>query len=73
MLYHLLYPFRAQVSVLNVTQYITFRTAAASVTALAIGLALGPWMIRKLGDFQIGQVIRHDGQLPRWASHSTVS
>ena len=61
MLYHLLYPFRAQVSVLNVTQYITFRTAAASVTALAIGLALGPWMIRKLGDFQIGQVVRHDG------------
>ena len=61
MLYHLLYPFRAQVSVLNVTQYITFRTAAASVTALAIGLALGPWMIRKLGDFQSGQVIRHDG------------
>ena len=61
MLYHLLYPFRAQVSVLNVTQYITFRTAAASVTALAIGLALGPWMIRKLGYFQIGQVVRHDG------------
>jgi phospho-N-acetylmuramoyl-pentapeptide-transferase len=61
MLYHLLYPFRAQLSVLNVTQYITFRTAAASLSALALSLALGPWMIRKLRDFQIGQVIRTEG------------
>jgi phospho-N-acetylmuramoyl-pentapeptide-transferase len=61
MLYHLLYPFHTQVSVLNVTRYITFRTAAASLTALAISLALGPWMIRKLRAFQIGQVIRHEG------------
>jgi len=61
MLYHLLYPFRTQLSVLNVTQYITFRTAAASLSALAISLALGPWMIRKLRDFQIGQVIRAEG------------
>src|SRR5687767_12314171 len=48
-------------SVLNVTRYNTFRTAAASVTALAISLILGPWMIRRLRDFQIGQVIRHEG------------
>ncbi|MGH9148043.1 MAG: phospho-N-acetylmuramoyl-pentapeptide-transferase, partial [Vicinamibacterales bacterium] len=61
MLYHLLYPFHTQISVLNVTQYITFRTAAASLTALAISLVLGPWMIRKLREFQIGQVVRHDG------------
>ena len=47
--------------VLNVTRYITFRTAAASLTALAISLLLGPWMIRKLRDFQIGQVIRQEG------------
>src|SRR5829696_8303981 len=65
MLYHLLYQWlylsRPQLSVLNVTQYITFRTAAASLTALAISLALGPWMIRKLREFQIGQVIRQEG------------
>src|SRR5437870_8864006 len=61
MLFHLLYPFRTQLSVLNVTQYITFRTAAASLTALAISLALGPWMVRKLREFQIGQVIRAEG------------
>ena len=61
MLYHLLYPLRTQISVLNVTQYITFRTAAASLSALAISLALGPWMVRKLREFQIGQVIRQEG------------
>jgi phospho-N-acetylmuramoyl-pentapeptide-transferase len=47
--------------VLNVTQYITFRTAAASLSALAISVALGPWMIRTLRDFQVGQVIRAEG------------
>jgi phospho-N-acetylmuramoyl-pentapeptide-transferase len=61
MLFHLLYSFRTELSVLNVTQYITFRTAAASLSALAISLALGPWMVRKLREFQIGQVIRTEG------------
>jgi len=61
MLYHLLFPFHTQISVLNVTRYITFRTAAASMSALAISLVLGPWMIRKLREFQIGQVVRQDG------------
>ena len=53
--------------VLNVTRYITFRTAAASITARAIGLLVGPWMIQKLRDFQIGQVIRQEGP----ATHRT--
>jgi phospho-N-acetylmuramoyl-pentapeptide-transferase len=66
MLYHLLYPLHQHVSLLNVTRYITFRTAAASITALAISLLLGPWMIRKLREFQIGQVVRQDGP----ATHS---
>src|SRR5262245_23926006 len=61
MLYDLLYPLRTELGVLNVVQYITFRTAAASLSALAISLLLGPWMVRKLRDFQIGQVIRTDG------------
>jgi phospho-N-acetylmuramoyl-pentapeptide-transferase len=64
MLYHLLFQFvypHTQWSVLNVTRYITFRTAAASLSALAISLALGPWMIAKLREFQIGQVIRQEG------------
>ena len=41
MLYHLLYPFHTQLSVLNVMRYITFRTAAASLSALAISLRSG--------------------------------
>lgn len=61
MLYHLLFQFHEQVSLLNVTRYITFRTAAASITALAVSLLLGSWMIRKLREFQVGQVIRHEG------------
>ena len=61
MLYHLLYPLRTQLSVLNVTQYITFRTAAASLTAFVFMLVLGPWMIRLLRRLQIGQVVREDG------------
>src|SRR5687768_6371213 len=63
MLFHLLPQLDdiAYLGVLNVTRYITFRTAAASITALAISLLFGPWMIRKLRDFQIGQVIRQEG------------
>ncbi len=66
MLYNLLFQFHTQVPVLNVIQYITFRTAAASLTALVISLLLGPWLIRKLREFQIGQIIRHEGP----ASHA---
>src|SRR3954468_12831899 len=61
MLYQVLYPFHTQFSVLNVTRYITFRTAAASLSALGISLVLGPWMVRRLREFQIGQVIRQEG------------
>ena len=67
MLYHLLYPLHETLSVLNVTRYITFRTAAASLTALAISLILGPWLIRKLREFQVEQIIRHEGP----ATHRT--
>jgi phospho-N-acetylmuramoyl-pentapeptide-transferase len=67
MLYHLLFPLHTTFSVLNVTRYITFRTAAASLTALAISLMLGPRLIRTLREFQIGQVIRHEGP----ATHRT--
>ena len=61
MLLHLLYPLHTSLPVLNVFRYITFRTAGASITALLLGLALGPWLIRRLRAFQIGQVIRQDG------------
>ena len=62
MLYHLFYEQLFQYfSPFRVFSYITFRTAFASMTALGLGLILGPWLIRKLRDFQIGQFIREDG------------
>ncbi|MCC7008718.1 MAG: phospho-N-acetylmuramoyl-pentapeptide-transferase [Acidobacteria bacterium] len=71
MLYHLLFPLHEQFSALNVVQYITFRTAAASLTALALSLLLGPWFIRRLRTFQIGQVIRQDGPASHKAKAGT--
>jgi len=68
MLYHILYEFLyplyrywSPLRVLNVFQYITFRTAYASITALLISLLLGPWLIARLREFQIGQHIREEG------------
>jgi len=64
MLYYLLPPLEnlsPLLGALNVTRYITFRTAAASLTALAISILFGPWLIRTLRDFQIGQIIRQEG------------
>ena len=61
MLYYLLLKLYPQISVFNVVRYITFRTAAASMTALVISLVMGPWLIHRLREFQIGQVIRQEG------------
>ena len=62
MLYYLLYERLVDhVSVFNVFRYLTFRTAYAGLTALLISMLVGPWMIRKLKEFQIGQHIRDDG------------
>ena len=41
--------------------FITTRVALASLTALGLGLMLGPWMIRKLREWSFGQQIREDG------------
>jgi len=46
---------------LRVFRFLTFRTAFAGITALAIALILGPWLIKRLKEFQIGQYIREDG------------
>ncbi len=57
MLFHLLHEYLG----INVVGYTTFRTAVASLTALAISILLGPWFIRRLRAFQVGQVVRTDG------------
>jgi phospho-N-acetylmuramoyl-pentapeptide-transferase len=43
---------------LRVFQYQTFRAVMAAMTALLMGLAAGPWVIRRLTELKIGQPIR---------------
>jgi len=58
LLYEQLYP---TVKAFNVFRYVTSRAMFASLTSLFLCVALGPWLIRKLREFQIGQHIREDG------------
>ena len=46
---------------LRVFQYLTFRAVMSAMTALLIGLAFGPWVIRKLTSMKIGQPVRAYG------------
>ena len=62
MLYWLLYQrLFAHFPPFRIFRYVTFRTAFASLTALFMGLIIGPAIIRQLRDFQIGQYIREEG------------
>jgi phospho-N-acetylmuramoyl-pentapeptide-transferase len=45
----------------RIFRYLTFRTVFASLTALLIALFIGPYVIQKLREFQIGQFVRDDG------------
>ena len=58
LLYEKLFPFFHP---FRIFRYLTFRTAFASLTALLIALFIGPWVIRMLREFQIGQFVREDG------------
>ena len=53
-LFHYFPPFR-------IFRYLTFRTAFASLTAMFTGLIIGPLVIDRLREFQIGQYIREEG------------
>jgi len=61
MLYHLLHPLSSEYGALNVFRYITFRTGAATLTALFICFVVGPPLIRMLGRLRVGQPIREIG------------
>jgi phospho-N-acetylmuramoyl-pentapeptide-transferase len=71
MFYHLYLVFHDQFRLLNLFRYITFRTAYASLTAMFLALVLGPWVIRKLKEFQVGQFIRQDGPQSHHAKAGT--
>ncbi len=53
-LFHYFSPFR-------IFRFLTFRTAFASLTALFTALVVGPAVIHRLREFQIGQYIREEG------------
>ena len=58
LLYEKLFPFFHP---FRIFRYLTFRTVFASLTALLIALCIGPYVIQKLREFQIGQFVREDG------------
>ena len=60
MLYEILYSLRTEIGLFNVVQYITVRTAAASLTAFVLSIVFGPYVVRWLRSMQIGQVVRDD-------------
>ena len=61
LLYQKLYHAFPAFSLFRIFRYLTFRTAFASLTALFTGLVIGPVIIRRLQEFQIGQYIREEG------------
>ncbi|MBA2501474.1 MAG: phospho-N-acetylmuramoyl-pentapeptide-transferase [Pyrinomonadaceae bacterium] len=81
MIYHLFYEWLYQsfqanegsylVKALNVFQYVTFRTAYASVTALLISLIFGKKVIASLRNWNIGQQIREEGPQAHMAKKGT--
>jgi len=60
-LYHLLAPLGKQFLIFNLLNYISFRAAAALVTAILMAFVVGPPIIARLRARRIGQVIRAEG------------
>ena len=58
LLYQKLFPY---FRLFRIFRYLTFRTVFASLTALFIGMLIGPYVIERLREFQIGQYIREEG------------
>ncbi len=67
MFYHLLAPLGKHFIIFNLFNYISFRAAGATVTALALAFLFGPPIIGRLRARKIGQVIRAEGP----ASHQS--
>jgi phospho-N-acetylmuramoyl-pentapeptide-transferase len=69
--YHFLYPLSEYVGLFNVFRYITFRSAYAAATALIVSLLLGPYVLRRLRELNVGQVVRDDGPASHKAKAGT--
>ncbi|MFH0771821.1 MAG: phospho-N-acetylmuramoyl-pentapeptide-transferase [Candidatus Omnitrophota bacterium] len=73
MFYHLLYPLRDLFFGFNVFKYITFRAAGAVITSFLICVLAGPFLIRKLREFKIGQVVRKEEAIGIYEMHKNKS
>jgi phospho-N-acetylmuramoyl-pentapeptide-transferase len=73
MLYFLLVPLKEHIFFFNIFRYITVRTALAGITALVISFIFGPWLIKKLKKYQIGEEIRPDGPQSHFEKKGTPS
>lgn len=62
---------KENLSILNVFNYITFRTGAAALTGFLIALLIGPKIIEKLRSYKIGQVQRTDGPKSHLSKNGT--
>ena len=71
MFYQIFYPLSSDYSIFNVFRYITFRSAYAGITALALCLVFGPIMIRLLQKYQIKEKIRKEGPQQHFAKSGT--
>jgi len=72
-LYYLLVPLREYFVFFNVFRYITVRTALAGITAFLICLIFGPWVIKMLNKYQIGEEISPDGPASHLEKRGTPS
>lgn len=62
---------QAMYSAFNVFQYLTFRAILGTLTALGIGLLVGPVLIRRLERYQVGQQVREEGPVSHYSKAGT--
>lgn len=71
MLYHWLAPLGKQYIVFNLFNYLSFRAAGATVTALLLAFIVGPAVIQRLRSHKVGQIIRAEGPASHQAKRGT--
>ena len=63
--------FKESISLFNLFEYITFRSAIAAITALILSFIIGPFIIKKLNKHQIGEEIRNNGPMTHQIKRGT--
>jgi len=71
MFYHLFYSLTDSISYFNIFRYITFRTAAATLTGLLVSLIIGPVIVRMLKRRYVTEKIRQEGPKTHYSKEGT--